>query len=160
MPTPTADLCDKHIDRLQVAEPIFKSFGKLTAFEGEIHTLKLFEDNTLVRAALEKSGHGKVLVIDGGGSLRCALLGDNIASLILKNGWAGVIVFGCIRDSAVVNIMEVAIKALNTNPTKSFKRNEGQENILVRFAGVAFKPGCYLYSDEDGLVVSDSPLSV
>lgn len=158
MSAPTADLCDKFIDQLQVAEPIFRSFGKRLVFEGEIHTLKLFEDNTFVRSALEKDGNGKVLVIDGGGSSRCALLGDNIASLVIKNDWAGVVIFGCVRDSAVINTMDVGIKALNTNPVKSNKRNEGQENIPVRFAGVDYNPGSYLYSDEDGIVVSESQL--
>lgn len=160
MATPTADLCDKYIDQLQVADPIFSSYGRTGSFQGEIHTLKLFEDNTLVRATLEKDGNGKVLVVDGGGYLRCALVGDNLAKLAIENNWAGIVVFGCIRDSAVINDMEVGIKALNTNPIKSIKRNEGQENIPVRFAGVDFQPGSYLYSDEDGIVVSESPLSI
>ncbi|TNF25154.1 MAG: RraA family protein [Bacteroidetes bacterium] len=154
----TADLCDKHIDRLQVAEPIFLDMGGETVFEGEIHTLKVFEDNTLVRAALEKDGTGKVLVIDGGGSLRCALVGDNLAALAIENNWRGIVVYGCIRDSRQIQEMEIGLKALNVNPTKSVKRNEGQENIDVRFAGVDFKPGSYLYADEDGIVVSEFPL--
>ena len=95
----TADLCDKHIDKLQVAEPIFIDFGSITSFEGEVHTLKVFEDNTLVRAALENDGTGKVLVVDGGGSFRCALVGDNLAALAIQNNWRGMVVFGCIRDS-------------------------------------------------------------
>jgi regulator of ribonuclease activity A len=154
----TADLCDKHIDKLQVAEPIFVDFGAIACFEGEIHTLKVFEDNTLVRSALEKDGTGKVLVIDGGGSFRCALIGDNLAALAIQNNWRGMVVYGCIRDSKQISEMEVGVKALNTNPTKSVKRNEGQENIEIRFAGVDFKPGMYLYADEDGIVVSDFQL--
>lgn len=154
----TADLCDEHIDKLQVAEPIFRDYGAEPMFEGEIHTLKVFEDNTLVRAALEKDGTGKVLVVDGGGSLRCALVGDNLAALAIKNGWRGIVVYGCIRDSKPIGTMKVGVKALNTNPTKSIKRNEGQENIPVRFAGVDFKPGAYLYADEDGIVVSETQL--
>lgn len=154
----TADLCDEHIDRLQVAEPIFRDFGAISTFEGEIHTLKVFEDNTLVRAALEKDGSGKVLVIDGGGSLRCALVGDNLAALAIKNNWRGILVFGCIRDAKPIGGMKVGLKALNTNPTKSIKRNEGQENVPVRFAGVDFKPGHYLFADEDGVVVSELQL--
>lgn len=154
----TADLCDEHIDKLQVAEPIFRDYGAECMFEGEIHTLKVFEDNTLVRAALEKDGTGKVLVVDGGGSLRCALVGDNLAALAIKNGWRGIVVYGCIRDSKPIGTMKVGVKALNTNPTKSIKRNEGQENITVRFAGVEFKPGGYLYADEDGIVVSETQL--
>lgn len=154
----TADLCDKHIDKLQVVEPIFIDFGAQACFEGEICTLKVFEDNTLVRAALEKDGAGKVLVIDGGGSLRCALVGDNLAALAIENNWRGLVVYGCIRDSKQIAEMEIGVKALNTNPTKSVKRNEGQENIEVRFAGVDFKPGAYLYADEDGIVVSETQL--
>jgi regulator of ribonuclease activity A len=154
----TADLCDKHIDKLQVVEPIFIDFGAIPCFEGEIHTLKLFEDNTLVRSALEKDGTGKVLVIDGGGSFRCALVGDNLAALAIENNWRGIVVYGCIRDSKIIAEMEIGVKALNTIPTKSIKRNEGQENIDVRFAGVDFKPGMYLYADEDGIVVSDFQL--
>ncbi len=154
----TADLCDKHIDKLQVAEPIFVDFGAIACFEGEIHTLKVFEDNTLVRTALETDGTGKVLVIDGGGSFRCALVGDNLVALAIQNNWRGMVVYGCIRDSRQISEMEVGLKALNTNPTKSVKRNEGQENIDIRFAGVDFKPGAYLYADEDGIVVSDFQL--
>jgi regulator of ribonuclease activity A len=154
----TADLCDKHIDKLQVAEPIFVDFGAIACFEGEIHTIKVFEDNTLVRSALEKDGTGKVLVIDGGGSFRCALIGDNLATLAIQNNWRGMVVYGCIRDSKQISELEVGLKALNTNPTKSVKRNEGQENIDIRFAGVDFKPGMYLYADEDGIVVSDFQL--
>lgn len=154
----TADLCDEHIDKLQVAEPMFKDYGALTTFEGEIHTLKVFEDNTLVRDALEKDGTGKVLVVDGGGSLRCALVGDNLVTLAIKNNWRGIVVYGCIRDSKPIGEMKMGVKALNTNPTKSIKRNEGQENIAVRFAGVDFKPGHYLFADEDGIVVSELQL--
>lgn len=154
----TADLCDKHIDKLQVAEPIFIDFGGETCFEGEIHTLKVFEDNTLVRAALEKDGTGKVLVVDGGGSTRCALVGDNLVSLAINNNWRGIVVYGCIRDSKQISEMDMGVKAINTNPTKSIKRNEGQENISVCFAGVDFKPGAYLYSDDDGIVVSETQL--
>ena len=154
----TADLCDEHIDKLQVTEPIFRDFGGEACFEGEIHTLKVFEDNTLVRAALEKDGTGKVLVVDGGGSLRCALVGDNLVTLAMKNNWRGIVVYGCIRDSKPIGEMKMGLKALNTNPTKSVKRKEGQENIPVRFAGVDFKPGQYLYADEDGIVVSEFQL--
>ncbi|MCB0756435.1 MAG: ribonuclease E activity regulator RraA [Flavobacteriales bacterium] len=154
----TADLCDEHLDKLQVAEPIFRDFGGEACFEGEIHTIKVFEDNTLVRAALEKDGTGKVLVVDGGGSLRCALVGDNLVTLAINNNWRGIVVYGCIRDSKPIGEMKMGLKALNTNPTKSVKRNEGQENLPVRFAGVDFKPGQYLYADEDGIVVSEFPL--
>ncbi len=154
----TADLCDEHIDKLQVADPIFVDYGGETCFEGEIHTLKVFEDNTLVRAALEKEGTGKILVVDGGGSYRCALVGDNLVTLAIQNNWRGIVVFGCIRDSRQILGMKVGVKALGTNPTKSIKRNEGQEGLNLRFAGIDFKQGQYLYSDEDGMVVSEFQL--
>lgn len=154
----TADLCDEHIDKLQVADSIFMDFGGESCFEGEIHTLKVFEDNSLVRAALEKEGNGKVLVVDGGGSFRCALVGDNLAKLAIDNGWRGMVVFGCIRDTRQIMEMKIGLKALGANPTKSVKRNEGQEGVDLRFAGVDFKQGQYMYSDEDGIVVSEFQL--
>ncbi len=158
--TKTADLCDQFIDQLQVAEPIFQPYGKKTQFEGEIYTLKLFEDNSLVRQTLETAGQGRVLVVDGGGSLRCALVGDNLAALAVKNEWAGILVYGCIRDAADINQMPVGIKALHTSPVKSIKRGEGQENLELRFAGVHFVPGYYLYSDEDGIVLAEKKLNI
>lgn len=153
----TADLCDEH-PGVQVAEPIFNDYGGNKSFYGEIVTLKLFEDNSLVRKQLETEGNGKVLVVDGGGSLRCALLGDMLAELGVKNGWVGLIIFGCIRDSKDVGGFELGVKAINTCPLKSKKRNEGQLNIPVRFAGVTFQTGHFAYADEDGLIVSEKAL--
>ncbi len=155
----TADLCDAHIERLQVLDPTLMSdLGGVGMFEGQVVTLKVFEDNTLVRSMLEQDGTGKVLVIDGGGSFRCALVGDNLAALAVDNGWRGIIVYGCIRDVRQIMEMEIGVKALGVTPVKSVKRNEGQENIPVRFGGVDFIPGHYLYADEDGVVVSEFPL--
>lgn len=155
----TADLCDAHIERLQVLDPTLMSdLGGVSMFEGQIVTIKVFEDNTMVRAMLEQDGTGKVLVIDGGGSFRCALVGDNLAALAVKNRWRGIIVNGCIRDLRQIMEMEVGIKALGVTPVKSMKRNEGQENIPVRFGGVDFIPSHYLYADEDGVVIAECPL--
>lgn len=154
----TADLFDNHEDKVQVAEPLFRSFGKKESFSGEIHTIKCFEDNSLVRERLGQDGKGKVLVVDGGGSLRCALVGDLLAEKGIKSNWEGIIVYGCIRDSKAINGMNIGIKALNTNPVKSIKRGEGQEGIEIRFAGVTFAPGHYVYSDEDGILVSKEKL--
>lgn len=154
----TADLCDGYMNKLQVLEPMFIDFGGEAVFEGEIYTLKVFEDNTLVRTALEMDGTGKVLVIDGGASMRCALVGGNLVALAVKNNWRGLVVYGCIRDSREISELPMGVKALNTNPTKSVKRNEGQRNIAVRFAGAELRPGAYLYADEDGIVVSDLQL--
>jgi regulator of ribonuclease activity A len=154
----TADLCDNHIEKLQVVEVEMKDYGKRTIFHGEIVTLKVFEDNTLVRTALEASGKGKVLVIDGGGSKRCALVGGNIGKLAEDNGWEGIVVYGAIRDSDEIAEQNIGLKALATCPVKSIKRNEGQFNINLRFGGVNFVEGHYLYADTDGIVVSETLL--
>lgn len=154
MPIKTADLCDGHEDELQIADPVLKNFGGRRAFHGPISTVKVFEDNSLVRDALESPGDGRVLVVDGGGSLRCALVGDSMARIAEDSGWAGMIIYGCIRDSAEIGRMSIGLKALSTNPKRSVKRGEGQWEVPVNFAGVTFRPGEYLYSDEDGLVIA------
>ncbi len=154
----TADLYDEYGDSLQVASPMFNNYGGANRFSGVISTVKCHEDNTFVRSTLEQSGEGKVLVVDGGGSLRCALLGDMLAELGIKNGWTGIIVYGCIRDSAVIGKMKIGVKGLNTNPKKSLKKDIGERDLPVIFAGVNFIPGHYLYADEDGFVVSDKEL--
>lgn len=154
----TTDLCDEFSERLQVAEPVFGDYGGEIMFAGTITTLKVFEDNSLVRAALEEPGAGRVLVVDGGGSMRCALLGDQLAELAEENDWAGVVVNGCIRDSSPISEIPIGVKALGVHPLKSVKRGVGERDIPVRFAGVTFKPGHYLYADEDGLLVSEQPL--
>jgi len=155
----TADLFDHHGQNLQVAEPMLRDFGGKVTFNGPIATVKVFEDNTLVRQSLEQPGDSRVLVIDGGGSLRCALVGDQIAALALNSGWSGLVVYGCIRDSAEIGELEMGVKALNTNPAKSVKRGEGQLDINVRFAGVDFIPGHHIYADRDGIVVSQTALA-
>lgn len=155
----TTDLSDAHPDAIQVAEPMFRDFGGQRAFHGAIATVKLFEDNALVRSILETPGAERVLVVDGGGSMRCALLGDQLAELAVRNGWAGVVVYGCIRDSEAIGQLPLGVKALATHPLKSIKRGEGQREIPVRFAGVHFRPGTWLYADGDGLIVSEHPLT-
>ncbi|MBF5043193.1 RraA family protein [Aggregicoccus sp. 17bor-14] len=156
----TADLCDAHAGEpdFQVAEPGFLDFGARRSFHGAIATVRAPEDNSLVREALEEPGGGRVLVVDGGGSRRCALVGDMLAALAQKNGWAGVLVNGCIRDAGEVARTAVGVKALGTHPLKSGKRNEGQRDVEVRFAGVTFRPGAHLYADVDGVVVSAKAL--
>jgi len=159
----TPDLCDQFEADLgasvRVVAPMFKRYGGRNAFSGRIATLKLFEDNSLVRTAFGEDGKGKVLVIDGGGSLRCALVGDQLAILAQKNGWEGVIVYGCIRDSGDINGIDIGVRALDTHPQKSIKKNVGDRDIAVTFGGVTFKPGEYLYADEDGVLVSEKPLT-
>lgn len=154
----TADLSDDHSANLKVPYDIFQSYGLKPDFHGEIVTVKVFEDNVLVKAQLETDGRGKVLVVDGGGSTRCALLGDNVAALAVKNGWEGVVINGAIRDAADIDGMNVAIKALGTHPFKSIKKGEGDVNIPVTFGGITINPGEYLYSDADGIIIAAGKL--
>lgn len=161
----TTDLLDAHETLLangqvQVAAPLLRSYGGRARCHGSITTLKLFEDNSLVRSTLGQPGRGRVLVVDGGGSLRCALLGDQLAQLAVDNGWAGVVVHGCIRDSKAIADMDLGVWALATQPLKSVKRNVGEIDLPVVFAGVRFQPGAWLYADEDGLIVATEALSV
>jgi regulator of ribonuclease activity A len=155
----TADLCDEHGDELQVCEPIFQMFGGRRAFAGPVSTVRCFEDNTRVKEAVDGPGEGHVLVVDGGGSRRRALFGDKLGSAAVKNGWAGVIIYGCIRDSGELGQMNLGLRALGTMPLRSDKRGEGERDIPVRFAGATFRPGDYVYVDEDGVVVSHRPLA-
>ncbi|MDJ0739755.1 MAG: ribonuclease E activity regulator RraA [Gammaproteobacteria bacterium] len=154
----TADLCDDHAGDLQICEPLFSSFGGRPRFHGEVSTIKCFEDNSLVREAVAEAGNGRVLVVDAGGSLRCAMLGDMLAAKAAKNGWSGVIMNGLIRDSADIADMDLGVRALGTYPLKSVKKGIGERDVAVKFAGVRFVPGSHVYADEDGVVVSATPL--
>ncbi len=154
----TTDLCDSHEGKVKVAQPLFKSFGAKKSFGGEIATVKVFEDNVLVKEMLGENGKGKVLVVDGGGSLRCALMGDILAKMAIDNGWEGVVIYGCIRDSAGIDKMNVGVKALSAIPVKSKKGGEGEMNADVTFAGITFKPGQFVYVDEDGIIIAESNL--
>ena len=154
----TTDLSDAHPEA-QVCDPVFRDFGGKTAFHGAIRTLKIFEDNALLRATLETPGQGRVLVVDAGGSLRCAVLGGNLGQLAVKNGWAGLIVYGCVRDSEELGAQAIGVKALATHPRKSEKGlHSAYADRVVTFAGVTFRPGAWLYADADGVVVSDQPI--
>jgi len=155
----TAELCDRYEGEVKVALPLFRSFGKKKSFGGEIITVKVFEDNVLVKEMLGKNGKRKVLVIDGGGSLRCALMGDNLAKMALDNHWEGVLIYGCIRDSTDIDRMNIGVKALNTAPLKSKKSGKGEVNVPVHFAGITFHPGEFIYADEDGILVSKKNLT-
>lgn len=154
----TADLCDGYEQELQVCEPLLRHFGGHEEFQGRIVTLKCIEDNTLVRETLSQPGYGKVLVVDGGGSLRCALLGDRLAALAVQNGWEGLVIYGCIRDSAQIAAMDIGVMALATHPRKSVKLGYGRRNQPLRFAGVYFTPGHYLYCDKDGILLAEQAL--
>ncbi|HYQ90778.1 MAG TPA: ribonuclease E activity regulator RraA [Candidatus Competibacteraceae bacterium] len=154
MPSSTAALCDQYAEQLQIADPGLRNFGGRQAFSGSIVTLKVFEDSTLLRTSLTATGLGRVLVVDGGASVRCALLDRSLAELALENGWAGVVINGCVRHTATLAELAIGIKALAAHPLKSFKHGVGEHDIPLRFAGVHFLPGQYLYADEDGLVVA------
>jgi regulator of ribonuclease activity A len=156
----TTDISDALGDAARVAAPIFSDYGGRKAFAGQIATVNCFEDNSLVRQALEEAGDGRVLVVDGGGSTNCALLGDMLASLAHRNGWAGIVVNGCIRDSAEIANIDIGVKALATHPRKSRKQGLGDRDVPVDFAGIEFTPGEYLYADPDGVVVTSEPVSI
>lgn len=156
-PLKTADLYDIHEEALQICSPVFRHFGGRRNFHGPIATLKCFEDNSLVREQLGQPGEGRVLVVDAGGSLRCAMLGDQLAQMAVENGWAGVVIFGCIRDAVEISDMPLGVLALATHPRKSVKRGVGEVGGMVNFAGVSFRPGEWIYADEDGVVVMDRP---
>ena len=160
----TADLCDAHEDQLaagtlRVLDPVFRLFGRAPCFGGEAVTLKLFEDNTLVRATLEEKGAGRVLVVDGGGSLRCALVGGNLAPLAEKNGWAGIVVYGCVRDTRELNECYIGIAALATHPQRSQKRGGGERDVAVRLPSSVVRPGECVYVDVDGVLFASASLN-
>jgi regulator of ribonuclease activity A len=160
----TTDLCDAnehhlHDGSLRVLPPLFKSFGKRLGFYGPAYTLKVFEDNALVRATLEGAGNGQVLVIDGGASMRCALVGGQLGLLAEKNGWAGIVVNGCIRDSLEINACDIGVRALALHPIRSAKKGVGEHNVTVTIAEVTIAPGHWIYVDADGILVSDVALT-
>ncbi|MEE4173764.1 MAG: ribonuclease E activity regulator RraA [Xanthomonadales bacterium] len=154
------DLCDDFEDRLRVLEPLFRDFGGRERFSGPISTVKCHEDNSRVKEALAEAGEGRVLVVDGGGSLRHALLGDMLAAMGAENGWSGVVVYGCVRDVEITRTIELGLRAIAPHPVKSVKRGEGQRDVPVRFAGVTIQPGAVLYADANGLVIADEDLGV
>ncbi|KPZ19732.1 ribonuclease E activity regulator RraA [Pseudomonas syringae group genomosp. 3] len=156
----TPDLCDAYPELVQVVEPMLSNFGGRDSFGGQIVTLKCFEDNSLVKEQVELDGKGKVLVVDGGGSLRCALLGDMLAEKAAKNGWEGLVIYGCVRDVDMLAQTDLGVQALASYPKRSEKRGVGQLDLPVTFGGVTFRPGEYLYADNNGVIISPSPLTM
>ncbi len=150
----TADLCDEYSDRVSIAEPLFRDFGGKTRFSGPITTVRCPGDNSPVKATLQTPGDGGVLVVDGGGLLNFSLLGDNLGKQAVQNDWAGLVIYGCVRDSEILSTLDVGVKALATYPLKTVKKDPGEKNVTVHFAGVNFIPGHYLYADPDGILVS------
>lgn len=158
----TCDLCDAYKNDLsgdfRVLPPVFRDFGGRQAFAGPVATVKCHEDNSLVKAAVESSGLGRVLVVDGGGSLRRALVGGNLAAAAARHGWAGVVVDGCVRDVAELRACDVGIRALAAMPLPTEKRQQGLSDVPVWIQGVPVRPGEWLYADEDGIVISRTPI--
>jgi regulator of ribonuclease activity A len=153
MDTPTADLYDAHGEELQSLPLQLQNLGGVPRFEGTIRTVRCFEDNALLKSVVSTPGEGAVLVVDGGGSLERALMGDMIAEIAAGNGWAGVVINGAIRDRVAISGIQVGVKALGSNPRKSTKTGAGEKDVEVSFGGVVFAPGKRLYSDEDGILV-------
>ncbi len=156
----TPDLCDAYPELVQVVEPMFNNYGGIESFGGEIVTVKCYEDNSKVKELVEQDGKGKVMVIDGGASMRKALMGDMIAEKAAKNGWEGAIIYGCIRDVDAIMQTDLGVQALATVPLKTDKRGLGDINVNVKFGGVEFIPGHYVYADNNGVIVSPEPLSM
>ena len=158
----TCDFCDAHRDDasggFRVLPPVFREFGAVRSFHGRVATVRCHEDNSLIRAALEQPGAGRVLVVDGGASLRHALLGGNLGLAAQRNGWAGLVIDGCVRDLGEIGPLALGIRALAAMPMPPAKRGEGQTDVAVRIQGVWVRPSDWLYADEDGIVVSDKPL--
>lgn len=160
----TTDLCDANEDALadgslRVMDPGLIALGRRAAFAGPAATLKLFEDNALLADAVKAPGQGRVLVVDAGGSRRCAVFGGNLAAAAAKNGWAGVLIYGCVRDALEINAAELGVRALALHPRRSVKRGEGQRDVPVTFLGVTVRPGEWIYADFDGVLVSARPLT-
>lgn len=155
----TTDICDDHGEAARVVDDLFAvSLGKRSSFHGPAKTLRTFEDNTKVREAVESDGKGQVLVVDGGGSRRCALFGGNLAVLAAKNNWAGIIIYGCARDADEIDAEDIGLKAIGLCPRKSAKQNLGSYDVAVTFGGQTIQPGDYIYADRDGVVVASGPL--
>ena len=149
----TADLYDELGEGIQSLSLQLHSFGGLPSFDGTIRTVRSFEDNALVRDVLSTAGDGRVLVVDGGGSLERALVGDRLGQLAIDNGWVGILVNGVVRDRSALRTMAIGVKALGSNPRRSTRTGAGERDAVVTFGGVTFRPGAHLYSDDDGVLV-------
>ena len=154
----TCDLCDDHPDDVRVCEPMFGSFGGREAFGGEIVTVKCHEDNSRVKELLATPGKGKVLVVDGGGSMRCALMGDMIGESAVQQGWEGVIIYGCVRDVDALAQLDLGVHAVATIPLKSVRNGVGETGLDITFGGVTFVQGQYVYADNNGVIVAAKKL--
>ncbi|MCO1333964.1 ribonuclease E activity regulator RraA [Microbulbifer sp. OS29] len=155
----TPDLCDAYPDDVQVVEPMFVNYGGRECFGGQIVTIKCFEDNSLVRELVAEPGRGKVLVVDAGGSMRRACLGDMLAEKAVANGWEGILMYGCIRDVDEIGELDLGVQALGSHPMKTEKKGAGERDLVVSFGGVNFRPGDYLYADNNGVLLAKKVLN-
>ena len=155
----TPDLCDAHDGKVRVLEPIFNNYGGVKSFFGRAVTIKCHEDNSVVKELVSKPGNGQVIVMDGGGSLRRAILGDMLAEKAAQNGWAGLVINGCIRDVDEIGKTNLGVKALNVHPMKTEKRGIGDLNVSVQMAGQIIQPGEWVYADNNGVIVSSHELT-
>jgi len=154
------DICDQFSEEIVVFDPVFRDFGGKRKFCGEIVTVRCFEDNSLVAETVRRPGRDRVLVVDGGGSLRRALLGDLLAAAAAQNGWQGLVINGAVRDVEILETIDLGVKALAACPVKTDKRGEGQLEVPLRFAGAQLEPGQFLYADANGVIVARQPLGV
>jgi regulator of ribonuclease activity A len=157
----TASLCDTYYgtENFHIAEPLFRSYGSKQAFSGSITTVRCFEDSSVVKKILAEAGEGKVLVVDGGGSHRCALLDAQLATMAFENGWQGIVIYGCIREITLLNQIPIGIRALHAHPLLCHGKDTGDCDVSITFAGVNFRKDHFLYADTDGIIVSDTMLS-
>ena len=160
-PFATADLSDAHDNAVRIVAPgTLHNYGGHSAFSGPVTTIQCHEDNSRVREAVAEPGTGRVLVVDGGGSLNCALLGDQLAVKAVDNGWHGIVVWGCVRDTAILATLPLGVRARAACPRKSIKRGRGERDVAVRLVDTACTPGMHLYADQDGIIIAAGPLSV
>ncbi|PKQ03904.1 MAG: ribonuclease [Alphaproteobacteria bacterium HGW-Alphaproteobacteria-11] len=155
----TTDLSDAHGALVQHAAPVFRDYGGRIAFSGPVTTLRVRDDNALVRTAVEGKGEGRVLVVDNGGRMECALFGGNLGKLAEENGWAGVVVHGCVRDTMELRACAIGVKALAAHPKRSAREGKGEKDVEVGFAGLTIRPGHWLYADADGIILAETKLS-
>jgi len=158
MPRSICDLADDYGTRIRVLQPLFRDYGAITSFHGPVTTIRCREDNALLKATLSTPGEGRVMVVDGGGSLERALFGDNLGSILIKHGWAGVLINGAVRDVEFLKSMPLAVRALAICPTPPRKEGTGERDVIVSFAGVTISPGEWVYADENGIILSATPI--
>lgn len=156
----TSALCDIYLDQVDVVEPMFSNFGGRASFAGQLTTIKCFEDNSVIREVLERDGIGRVLLVDGGGSLRRALIDSELATIAEENEWEGIVVYGCVREIDELEEMNLGIQALASIPVGASAQGIGELDVAVNFGGVTFLPEDYLYADSTGIILSQEPLNV